>query len=334
MIDEAVWAAALAALRGADTVAICGHVHPDGDTLGGVLALTHALRHLGIPVRASVPEPFIVPRQLRILPGQDLLVPSAELGPADVFVAVDTASPSRLGNVAVQAEAAGTLLVVDHHVSNDGFGDIALLDPDAAAAGLVVAELIDRLGVPYDVPIATCLYAAIASDTGSFRHASTTPQVHRLAARLLAVGVPHESVSRSLFDTRPAGWLPLLSTVLGRVVLDQGAVDGLGLVWTSVTVADLDHHDVPFDQAEAVVDVVRSAENADVAAVFKEHTPGVWLVSTRSRGRCDVGSVCTSLGGGGHRFAAGYTARGSLADAVAALRSALDRAGRGPERVA
>jgi phosphoesterase RecJ-like protein len=239
-----------------------------------------------------------------------------------VVVAVDTASPQRLGGLRERAEAAGTLVVLDHHASNPGFGDVLLLDADAAAAGLVVAEFIDRLEIPYDTGIAACLYAAVASDTGSFRFGSTTPQTHLLAARLLSVGFDHAEISRSLFDTRPTGWLAMLAGVLGRAQVDPGAVGGAGLVWTSVTAAD--RGSLPFDQAESVIDVLRTTENAGVAAVFKEQAGDVWIVSTQSRGVVDVARACTALGGGGHRLAAGYTARGPLPAVVAQLRSALD----------
>ncbi|HEX3812637.1 MAG TPA: bifunctional oligoribonuclease/PAP phosphatase NrnA [Mycobacteriales bacterium] len=325
MIAESAWDAAVAALSTAGAVTVACHIHPDGDALGSVLALGQALRNRGTRVTVSFSEPYVVPAQLRILPGQDLLVPPADVpNENEVFVAVDTASAQRLGTLRERAESAARLIVLDHHASNSGFGDVLLLDTDAAAAGLVVAELIDRLRIPYDSGIAACLYAAIASDTGSFRFGNTTPDTHLLAARLLSVGFPHDELNRSLFDTRPAGWLRMLAGALDRAVIEPFALAGVGLVWTAVTAADLARDGLPFDQAESVIDVLRTTENAGVAAVFKEQSPGVWIVSTRSRGRWDVATACTALGGGGHRFAAGYTAYGELPAVVAQLRAALD----------
>lgn len=324
MIEPAAWDAATTAIREARSAVVLGHVHPDGDSLGSTLALSLGLRQLGVEVVTSFSEPYEVPAPLRVLPGQELLVPPAEVPAApELLIAVDTASLSRLGTLADRADRAGALLVIDHHASNVDFGELRLVDPESAAAGMLVAELLDRLGVRYDVSIASCVYGAIASDTGSFRFGTTNPAVHRLAARLLEVGIEHDVLSRSLFDTHPAGWLPMIAAVLGRAEIDQAAADSAGMVWAAVTTDELARHGLGFDQAETVVDVLRTVDGADVAAVFKQREPELWIVSTRSRGAVDVGAACVSLGGGGHRLAAGYTAHGPLPEVVASLRSAL-----------
>lgn len=322
-LAEREWAAALAALTAHRDVVLAAHVNPDGDALGSALALGLGLAHRGGRVSVTFSEPFVVPDALAGLPGRDLLVPPAAVRDPGLLVTLDTASADRLGTVAPLAESAGAVLVVDHHVSNTGFGTLHLVDPEAAATGMLVAELLERLGVPLSRDIADCLYAAIASDTGSFRYAATTPEVHGLAARLLTAGARHDQLSRALFDTHPAGWLPMLADVLGRAAVEPGEVGGLGLVWTAVTAADLAKHDLPADQAESVIDIVRTVENAEVAAVFKELPSGGWAVSLRSKGLIDVGSVCVGLGGGGHRVAAGYPASGPLDGLVAELRGRL-----------
>jgi phosphoesterase RecJ-like protein len=328
VIEPAAWDAAVGALKEARSATVVGHVYPDGDALGSVLALSLALRRLGLEVTASFSEPYELPAALAILPGHEVLVEPSQVSTApELLIAVDTASVARLGTLADRADTAGTLLVIDHHASNTGFGALRLIDPDAPAAGMVVAGLIDRLGIAYDAPIASCLYAAISSDTGSFRFGSTTAEVHRLAARLLDTGIPHDAIARALFDTHPAGWLAMLAAALGRVALDEAALGGAGLVWTSVGIADLAGNGLSFGHAETVVDVLRTVEDADVAVVFKEREPGLWIVSTRSRGAVDVGAVCVALGGGGHRLAAGYTAYGPLDDAVRTLRLALEQDG-------
>lgn len=326
---EADWSAALTTLTRPGPLVLACHVHPDGDALGSVLALTLALHRRGLYPAATFPEPFEVPEYLRVLPGMELLVPPADLPEAPrTVVTLDSASADRLGSLGPLLDAAEQILVVDHHASNTGYGTSSLVDPDAAATGMLVAELVDRLGVPLDTEIAACLYAAVASDTGSFRHVSTTPAVHELAARLLATGLRHDVVSRALFDTHPVGWLSMLGQVLTRVVVEPGELTGLGLCWSSVTVRDVAEHHLPFDAAESVIDVIRTVDAAEVAAVFKEQPTGEWLVSVRSKGRLDVGAACVAMGGGGHRFAAGYTAWGPLADVVGGLRAALRAAPR------
>lgn len=321
------WSGAVTALRTHREVVLACHVSPDGDALGSMLALTHALARLGPRVVPSFGEPFVVPEPLRVLPGLELLVHPTRVPEApELLVTLDTSGAERLGDLAAPARRAGQVLVIDHHQSNTGYGTLHLVDPRAPATAVLVAELVDRLGVGIDPDIAACLYTGLVSDTGSFRYLGTTSSVHALAGRLLDTGIRHDVISRELFDSHPFGWVSMLGTVLGRARLEPDAVGGLGLVWTHVRCADLADRGLGADQAESVVDVVRTAREAEVACVLKELPDRQWSVSVRSKGRIDVGSVCVRLGGGGHRFAAGFTSPRSLADTVDALRAALDEA--------
>ncbi|MFP5370490.1 MAG: DHH family phosphoesterase [Actinomycetes bacterium] len=307
------------------TVVLSGHVQPDADALGSTLALAEALRRRGTRVLATFPDPFTLPASLGWLPGSEGLVPSSEVPSApDVFVSLDAASTGRLGELAGLLQDAGTSVVIDHHASNPGFGDVRLVDPGAPATVALVADLLDELGVALDDRLATCLYAGLAADTGSFRFGNTRPQTHELAARLLATGIDHAAISRRLFDTAPFGWLSLLSVVAGRAVLERDV--GAGLVWTWSSVAEAAEHGVPSEQLEALVDVVRATEEADVACVLKGQVDGTWSVSLRSRGATDVGRVATVLGGGGHTLAAGYTSHLDREKTVHALRAELSTA--------
>ncbi|MGY1739767.1 MULTISPECIES: DHH family phosphoesterase [unclassified Blastococcus] len=304
------------------TVVLCAHVQPDADALGSTLALAEALRRRGARVLATFPEPFVLPVSLGWLPGAAGLVPSSQVPSSpEVFVSLDAASPGRLGELAPLLERAGTSVVLDHHASNPGFGDVRIVDPGAPATVTLVADLLDDLGVTLDATLATCLYAGLAADTGSFRFGSTRPDTHVLAARLLDTGIDHADISRRLFDTAPFGWLRLLSLVTGRAQLEAGV--GAGLVWTWSSTAEAAEHGLPGEQLEALVDVVRSTEEADVACVLKGQDDGSWSVSLRSRGATDVARVAMALGGGGHRAAAGFTSHAGREDTMAAIRAAL-----------
>ncbi|WP_448616003.1 DHH family phosphoesterase [Modestobacter sp. URMC 112] len=310
-----------AAAAGA-TVVLSGHVQPDADALGSTLALAEGLRRRGARVVATFPTPFVLPESLSWLPGADTLVAPDEVPAApEVFVSLDASSTGRLGDLAGLLCTAGTSIVVDHHASNPGFGTVRLVDPGAAATVVLVAGLLDGLGVEWDAPIATCLYAGLAADTGSFRFGNTAPGTHELAARLLRTGIDHAAISQRLFDTAPFGWLPLLSLVAGRAELQPDV--GAGLVWTWATAAEARDRGLAGDQLEALVDVVRATREADVACVLKGQDDGTWVVSMRSRGATDVSRVATGLGGGGHRLAAGYTSRLDLAATVAVLSQEL-----------
>jgi phosphoesterase RecJ-like protein len=305
-------------------VVLSGHVTPDADALGSTLALAEGLRRRGARVLATFPEPFTLPASLGWLPGADRLVPPSALPAAvDVFVSLDAASPGRLGDLAALLDTAGRSVVVDHHASNPGFGEVRVVDGQAAATVVLVAELLDGLGVELDEWLATCLYAGLSADTGSFRFGNTTPGTHELAARLLRTGIDHSTISQRLFDTASFGWLGLLSAVTGRAVLEPDV--GAGVVWTWSTAAEARQHGLPPDQLEALVDVVRATVEADVACVLKGQDDGSWVVSLRSRGATDLSRVAMSLGGGGHRAAAGYSSSLDLDATVAELRAALTR---------
>jgi bifunctional oligoribonuclease and PAP phosphatase NrnA len=309
-------------------VCLACHVGPDGDALGSMLSLALALRSRGARVVASYgEEPFVVPTILRFLPGIDLLrEPSDYPAAPDVMVTFDVANIERLGSLTANAEKADQLIVIDHHASNTHFGTLHLIDVGAAATSVLVERLIRAMGVHIGPEIATGLYVGLATDTGSFRFASTTPDVHRLAGRLLGTGLRPDVIGRELWDTAPFGYLQVLATALRRAVIERAAARGHGLVWTAIPRSNRKGYGLSLDVVESIIDVVRKTAEADVAAVFKEDDSGDWRVSVRSKGNVDVGWVCAELGGGGHPSAAGFTARGDLEPIVERFRSLLSYA--------
>lgn len=314
-------------LATAPDVTLFAHVNPDADALGSALALGTVLRRRGATVRVSFATPDEPPLSLRGLDGEGLVVPAAEVPAAPpVLVVLDTGSMQRLGKLADRVEASvaagGEVVVIDHHVSNTRFGTRHVLDEDAEATVLIVLRLLDALGATVDLPIARCLYAGLVTDTRSFRHAGVN--THRAAMRLLEAGVEPESITRSLMDTHPFGWLEMLAAVLAGARLEPSSARGLGFVHATVR---LEHSDgLHGEELDSVIDVVRTTGEADVAAVLKETSPQNWAVSLRSDGRIDVGWAAAACGGGGHRLASGFTAEGSAEDILASLREALSRA--------
>jgi phosphoesterase RecJ-like protein len=314
----------VALVEEAEEICLACHVLPDGDALGSMLAFAQAMRALGKRCVASFGDPFTVPAILRFLPGQEWLVEPADFPAApDLMVTFDAASVERLGALAPHAEKARELIVVDHHASNTRYGTVHLVSAAAAATAMLAADLIDRLGVELTRDIALGLYAGLASDTGSFKYASTTPEVHALAGRLLATGVRPEAVGRELWDRAPFGYLRVLAGALDRARLEPTAAGGLGLVWTTVGRADRAAAHVPYDQLEGVIDVLRRTDEAEVAVVFKEIDDRRWYVSARSKGRVDLSRVCATLGGGGNPDMAGFQWQGTSDEALARLRGLL-----------
>ncbi|MFI6484100.1 bifunctional oligoribonuclease/PAP phosphatase NrnA [Nonomuraea sp. NPDC050663] len=321
-IAEYAWERTLELIGEADVVALACHISPDGDALGSMLACARALRVTGKKVVASFGDKrFAVPRLLHFLPDQDLLSrPDDYPDSPEVMITFDSSTLDRLGLLSANARRATELIVIDHHPSNPGFGTLSLIDPAAAATAVLAEELIRRLGVPLDREMATNLYVGLVTDTGSFRHASTTPAAHEMAARLVATGLRTDEIARQLWDRAPFGYLKVLAAVLERVVLEGD------LVWTYVTRHDRQQYGLPYDEVEGIIDVVRRADEAEVAVVLKEDDDGAWQVSTRAKNSVDVGAICTALGGGGHTKAAGYTSHLPVDETMARFRDLLRKA--------
>jgi phosphoesterase RecJ-like protein len=323
--SDAVWQQAVDLLTRARSVVLACHVAPDGDALGSMLALGLALRARGVDVAASWgEEPQLVPEAYDFLPGLDLLTPADQVPTRpELLVTLDTSSPDRLGLLADRLRTADCVIVLDHHTSGEAFGGVRLVDEQAAATVVLVAELLDRLDVRLDQELATALYTGLVTDTGSFKYAATTPAVHALAARLLATGIRHDLIARAVYDTNPYGYLQVLGQACADACLEREAVRGLGLVWTTLPATLLAGAGVALSDVEGVIDVVRTAREAEVAVVLKQEPDGPLRVSTRSKGAVDLGAVCGALGGGGHRFAAGFTSYDDVETTMDVLRKAL-----------
>lgn len=312
-------------LSAAESVAVIGHLNPDADTIGAGLGLALILRRRGVAVEVSFAGcPDQLPSSLRTLPGVELLVsPESLRRNVDVVATVDVSSADRLGSL--QDLAAGELLVIDHHASNQLFGAANFVDVTADSTTMMVAELLDVWGEPIDAEVAHCLYAGLATDTGSFRWASA--RGYRLAARLVDLGADAAAITRAVLDTHPFAWQSMLARVLGSARLLPDAAGGRGLVYAVVGYAECSA--ARAEDVESVIDIVRTADQAEVAAVFKEFEPRRWAVSLRAKSAVDLTGVAGGFGGGGHRLVAGYTTCGSVDQALAALLDALGSPGVG-----
>ncbi|MFZ0325376.1 MAG: bifunctional oligoribonuclease/PAP phosphatase NrnA [Actinomycetes bacterium] len=310
-ISDDTWDTIVTEVMAARNLLLLGHVSPDGDALGSALAVGLAIQRLPGDRRVQVSfgdEPFVVPANLAWLPGLSLLAEPSQVVEPDVVVTFDASSADRLGLLRPVAEAADHLVVVDHHASYDGFGTIAAVDVRAPATAVLADELIRRCGGTVDHDVAANLYTGLVTDTGSFRYVGTTPETHALAGRLLQTGIRFDLIARELFDTVPFDYLGLLGRALDRSVLERDAAGGLGLVWTVVPALERQQLDLAFDMVEPIIDTVRKAAQAEVACVVKEDDLGQLRVSMRSKGHIDLSVIAMSLGGGGHRYAAGFTA--------------------------
>jgi phosphoesterase RecJ-like protein len=306
---------AAAVLRDATgEVALACHVNPDPDALGSMLGLSAFLRARGVPTVCSYGnEPFDHPRWVAELPGTDALVPPKRFPrKPELMVTLDCASADRLGNLQPIASKARELVWIDHHATNPGLGTVTVVDPQASSTAEMVWRLVKLIGGEVPPEVAICLYAGLVTDTGRFQYQATTPGTLRLAAELREFPFDHAKLAQALFEDNVLPYLRVLGTAMHRLVHDRES----SLVWTYLTQADLQAAKLGVGETDDLIDVVRTAREADVAAVFKQQRDGRFKASMRSRGGHDVAAVAAAFGGGGHRLAAGFTAKGGLEDAV------------------
>ena len=300
---EAAWDGAIAEISGANRIGVVGHVRPDGDALGSMIAIALGARAAGKEAVASFGLPFVLGSEFRFL-DQSVLVPPSEFpGDLDLAIVCDTGVLDRVGSVAQAVTSARRLLVIDHHLTPGTIGDVRVVDPEAAATTQLVFELLNRLGWEITRPIAEALYTGLVTDTGRFQYSSTSPAVHRMAADLLDAGVKPTPIGQALYEENTFGYFSVVSKVLGGAKLDEEA----GLVWAVLRQGDIADAGVGWEDADQLIDLVRLAREAGVACLLKEVQPGTLKGSLRSRGEIDVAEIAQAFGGGGHHNAAGFT---------------------------
>lgn len=308
-LDRTALRAALLALR---TPAVLMHRSPDGDAVGSAAATVRYLRGRGIAASLLLLEP--IPERLAFL-AED--IPVFRGTPREI-VCVDIASLSQTGAAAPLVQAADTVLSIDHHELCTPFAPYYTC-AEASSVGEVLYDLFSYSGKEVLSPeIAAPLYAAIASDTGGFRFSNSTPAAHRAAAALLETGIDGAEISRRLFDIRTDGEL---SAAAAAVTASQQYYGGrLSILAVSrQMLAELGCREADFD---AVIDTLRSRRGVEIAALVRERASGEIRLSMRSVS-ADVAALCATLGGGGHRRAAGATLAVRTAEEGAALVQSL-----------
>lgn len=299
------------ALRRASSVVVCAHVRPDGDAIGSVLGMTLALRSAGIPAVPTLADDREPPSTYAFLPGHSLYVNAADLEAPDVFVALDTPVPERLGVARPLMEAAETVIVFDHHPDATHYGAHCVCDPTMAATGQIVWNFLEALEVRPTPEMALPLYVALLTDTGRFAYDNTSPDALRVAAAMLEAGVDAAEAARLVYQERSEASLEIEARALSRLVTaNDGHV-------AATMLSDLDFTDTGArpEEAEHVVDAVRALGGVDVVVVLRQRGTEV-RVNLRSKTGADVGRVARQFGGGGHHAAAGFTVEDSTVDAV------------------
>ena len=304
------------------TFLITSHAKPDGDSIGSQVALALALAALGKTVRVvncDPPQPALLP-----FPGVgDIEIAARADGPFDAVIVVECPDLSRTGVSGLEPHF---IINIDHHPGNTLYGAVNWFELGAAACAEMVFDVIASLGVTLTPEMATGLYVAILTDTGSFHYSNISPRTFDICRQLLEAGANPVAIARAVFDDNSVGRIRLSSAVLSTMEVDPS-----GRLATMTMTREMERRTGGrYDDTEGLINVPLTVREIQAVALFKEAEPGVYRVSFRSKGAVDVSAVANQFGGGGHRNASGCTVPGDLpsvkARVVPLALAAIDRA--------
>lgn len=300
-----------AAISRAEDIAIISHDRPDGDALGSSIGLGLLLEKQGKRIEILNADP--VPESLCFLPHQERIRNRPENRKPDLIIVVDSAGRDRVRKELWESLDDGIPLInIDHHISNPGYGDINLVDCKSPATGQIICELAIELGWEIDLAVADNLYAAISTDTGSFRYPNTTSKTYRIAAELIDAGAAVGRMNQLLYEQYPVRRVEVLRDLLNDMEL---CFDGR-CVSVSLPLSLSQRLALKPGDTEGVVDVIRAIDTVIVAVLFEELPDGKIRVSSRSKMKeVSVGQICETFGGGGHTLAAGTRMKGPIEEA-------------------
>ncbi len=287
-------------------IAVMAHFRPDGDAIGSTLALGLALQAMGKKVRFFNEDEL--PPRYAFLEGSEAFetLPDSLCSEISMVICVDCGAWKRLGDHAIKlldpATCNAFLVNIDHHGSNERYGQINIVQAHQAATGCMIVELIDALGVKMSPAMAAALYVAISTDTGSFQYGSTTPEVMRTAARLIECGVNVQDVNRRLYQETALSTLMVNREVLNHMVVElDGQLSHYSLDMATKQAMNLDQ-----DDTKDLVEIIRVIAGVKASVIFEELDCGRVRMSLRSKDPdVNVARVAELFGGGGHKMAAG-----------------------------
>lgn len=308
-----------------DRIGVISHFRPDGDAIGSSVALALALKAMGKEVHLWNEDG--VPARYAFLEGAELMEPLPAAWPEGMglLICVDAGDWKRLGDAAMAAmEVAPVKVNIDHHDTNSRYGDVNIVEGGVAATGFVLYRMFREFGVEITSAIATALYVAISTDTGSFQYSSTTPEVMRAAADLIGAGVDVQDVNRRVYQE-----IPLTTLIVNREVLNHMVVEEHGMLsHYTMEGGTRERLGITMEDTKDLVDIIRVIQGVKASVIFEQLDDGRVRASLRSKDpRVNVAEVAQRFGGGGHCMAAGIRMRGELADCrervLAALREVL-----------
>lgn len=317
LFPDVNWLPVIEAIEQATSIVLVTHCNPDGDGIGSELALYEALvsrgKQVSIRNRDGIPRIYSFLTHAEQVEKFDWL--SCQDSP-ELIISLDCGSYKRLGmSQSIQQET--TLINIDHHISNAEFGDINIVDSRYCATGAMVFDLLLSMQVPFSADIASAIYVAVLTDTASFRHSNTSANVYRMAADLIDAGAQPWPISIAVYESRSLAGIKILMACLETLEIRDGGRSA----WVYVNTEMYEKTGANVEDTEGLIDYARSIEGVEIAVLMRHHElEDRWKVNFRAKTTADVGSLANSLGGGGHKHAAGCVISGTFDEVRAIIR--------------
>jgi phosphoesterase RecJ-like protein len=295
-------------IAGSQTFFLAGHLNPDADTIGSMLAIASVLKRLGKTVRLFSQDP--VPDNLRFLPHVKSIRSRLPKVKFDAAILLECSVPSRGGALEPVLKRSAKVVNIDHHKTSEFYGDINIVEPHSSSTAEIVYRLFYNMNVIVSRREATCLYTGMVTDTGRFHYPATSPRTLEIASRLLETGFKFSRINDLLYSTKAAESLK----VLGRALESMEFKAGGKVSVLTLKLGDFTDFGARSEHAENVINYGMMPPGAKIAVMFREES-GRISVTFRSRGHFDVSLVAKSFGGGGHRNASGCRMSTTLEEA-------------------
>ncbi len=294
----------------AQSIIVFSHVSPDGDTLGSNIAISLMIeKYFGKKVDSvyvgTLPSLYTyLPDYTRFIDVQTI----DKNTKYDLAIAVDVASKDRMISGTTIYDNAQFRVNIDHHKTNNGYGDINIIDGDAACVGIILYNIFKEWGFEIPTDVARCIYTSLLTDTGGFKYENTSPETFMLAAELVRLGVSPTYEFRACYETKPQSMVQFQAYIISNAIFyNEGKI-----AFAKITRSDMSKFNASDDFTEGIVETLRTSKNVEIAAILKETKEGYTKVSLRSK-NIDVIPIVVDFGGGGHKFAAGCTIKKPVA---------------------
>lgn len=288
----------------AENIVIFPHVNPDGDTLGSSLALNFIIeKHFN--KRSDIVYVGAFPNLYSYLPNCDRFINVESIDrnkKYDLAIALDVASKDRMVTAVQLFDNAIKKVNIDHHITNIGYGDLNIVDGNAACVGMILYRIFKLWNVEFTLDIARCLYTSLMTDTGCFKYDSTSPEAFIMAADLVEAGVNPSCEYRLCYETKPQNMVQFQAYIVSNAEFYNNGK----IAFAKITKEDMSKYNAVEDFTEGIVEILRSSKDVEISAVLKETKDGYTKVSLRSK-NIDLTNIVADFDGGGHKFAAGCT---------------------------